>query len=57
MTKLNSLLHDEKSIFVFDEDGVLAKMKFGDNNHYFSEDPSFDSDIQFIRRLTNGTNF
>jgi len=32
-------------------------MGFGDNNHYFFKDPSFDSDIQFIRRLTNGTNF
>ena len=31
-------------------------MKFGDNNRFFSEDPSFDSDIQFTRRLTNGTN-
>ena len=26
MTRLNELLNDEKSIFVFDVDGVLAKM-------------------------------
>ena len=57
MTRINELINDPASIFVFDVDGVLAKMGFGDNNHYFFKDPSFDSDIQFIRRLTNGTNF
>ena len=35
MTKLHSLLFDKNSIFVFDVDGVLAKMEFGDNNHYY----------------------
>ena len=57
MTRLNELLHDEKSIFVFDVDGVLAKMEFGDNNHYYNEDPSIDSDEQFRDAVVGGQNF
>lgn len=57
MTRLNELLHDSKSIFVFDVDGVLAKMEFGDNNHYYSEIPNVDSDEQFTEKLKEGKNF
>ena len=58
MTRLNELLNDEKSIFVFDVDGVLAKMEFGDgNNHYFKSDPGVDSDIAFSRAIVRGHNF
>ncbi len=57
MTRINELINDPASIFVFDVDGVLAKMEFGDNNHYYLEDPNVDSDIQFAREVTRGTNF
>ncbi len=57
MTRLNELLNDEKSIFVFDVDGVLAKMEFGDNNHYYNEDSSIDSDEQFRDAVVGGRNF
>ena len=57
MTRLNELLHDSKSIFVFDVDGVLAKMEFGDNNHYYMEDPNVNSDLQFTERVKEGRNF
>ena len=55
MTRLNELLNDEKSIFVFDVDGVLAKMEFGEgNNHYYKTEPGVDSDIQFSREVVRG---
>lgn len=34
MTEIRKLLNDEKSIFAFDIDGVLAIMEWGDHNHY-----------------------
>ena len=57
MTRINELLNDKESIFVFDVDGVLAKMEFGDNNHYFKVEPGVDSDIQFTREIVRGHNF
>lgn len=57
MTRLNELLNDEKSIFVFDVDGVLAKMEFGDNKHYYKADPNVDSDVEFSRAIVRGHNF
>ena len=57
MTRLNELLHDTKSIFVFDVDGVLAKMEFGDNNHYYLQEEGIDSDVQFSREVVKGHNF
>ena len=57
MTRLHELLSDEESIFVFDVDGVLAKMEFGDNKHYYNDGSDADSDIQFTRALLRGHDF
>lgn len=34
MSRIKELLNDKKSVLVFDIDGVLALMEFGDYNHY-----------------------
>jgi hypothetical protein len=57
MTRINELINDPASIFVFDVDGVLAKMEFGDNNHYFKVDTNVDSDVEFSRAILRGHNF
>lgn len=38
MSKIKELLNDRNSILVFDIDGVLAKMEFGENTHFMDED-------------------
>lgn len=38
MSKIKELLNDKDSILVFDIDGVLAKMEFGENTHFMDED-------------------
>ena len=54
MTRINELINDPASIFVFDVDGVLAKMEFGDDHHYYNDESSADSDIQYTRELLRG---
>ena len=34
MSEIKRLLHDKDSVLVFDVDGVLAVMEFGEHNHY-----------------------
>ena len=34
MSKIKELLHDKNSVLVFDIDGVLSLMEFGEYNHY-----------------------
>ena len=34
MSKIKKLLQDKDSVLVFDVDGVLAVMEFGEHNHY-----------------------
>lgn len=43
MNSIKELLNDEKSILVFDIDGVLAVLEFGEHNHYFLSDEEWDS--------------
>ena len=38
MSKIKELLNNENSILVFDIDGVLAKMEWGEYNHYELDD-------------------
>ena len=38
MSKIKELLNDNESILVFDVDGVLAIMEFGEYNHFIDED-------------------
>lgn len=38
MSKIKELLNDNESVLVFDVDGVLAIMEFGEYNHFIDED-------------------
>lgn len=38
MSEIKRLLNDKKSVLVFDVDGVLALLEFGNNNHYIGDD-------------------
>lgn len=37
-SKIKKLLKDEKSVLVFDVDGVLAPIEYGEYNHYYYDD-------------------
>ena len=50
-SKIQDLLKDEKSILVFDVDGVLAPIEYGEYNHY-----CFD-DEEWARQLERGIDF
>ena len=41
MSKINELLNDKESILVFDVDGVLAVMEWGEYNHYGEDDETW----------------
>ena len=41
MTKIKDLLNDDKSVLAFDMDGVLAKMEWGEHNHFTLVDEDF----------------
>ena len=43
MNNIKELLNDEKSILVFDVDGVLAVLEFGEHNHYSFSDEDWDN--------------
>lgn len=45
MSKIKELLNDKKSILVFDVDGVLALMEFGERNHYYACDEEWDKEV------------
>ena len=51
MSKIKELLNDKESVLVFDVDGVLALMEFGEYNHYILSDEEWDNAV------TNGANF
>lgn len=42
MSKIKELLRDKNSILVFDVDGVLAILEFGERNHYYATDEEWD---------------
>lgn len=42
MSKIKELLNDNESVLVFDVDGVLAIMDFGEYNHYILSDEEWD---------------
>ena len=50
MSKIRELLVDNDSILVFDVDGVLAVMEWGEYNHYEVDDE------EWARRCANGIN-
>ena len=43
MSKIRELLNDPNSVLVFDVDGVLAVMEWGEYNHYGEDDETWAS--------------
>ena len=43
MSKIKELLRDKNSVLVFDIDGVLALLEFGEYNHYYASDDDWDN--------------
>jgi hypothetical protein len=43
MSKIKELLKDKDSVLVFDVDGVLAILEFGEYNHYYMSDDDWDN--------------
>ena len=50
MSKIKDLLNDEESVLVFDIDGVLAVLEFGEYNHFN------DSDEEWFENCSKGKN-
>ena len=50
MSKIKELLNDNESVLVFDVDGVLAVMEWGEYNHYEVDDE------EWARRCASGIN-
>ena len=46
MSRIKELLKDEESILVFDVDGVLALLEFGERNHYYATDEEWDKAVE-----------
>ncbi len=46
MSKIKKLLRDKESILVFDVDGVLAILEFGERNHYYASDEEWDKAVE-----------
>ena len=42
MSKIKELFKDKNSVLVFDVDGVLALLEFGEYNHYYASDEDWD---------------
>ena len=42
MSEIKTLLDEDKTVFVFDVDGVLAKLEFGIHNHYEADDDTWN---------------
>lgn len=51
MSKIKSLLKDKESVLVFDVDGVLAILEFGEHTHFRLNDDDWNKEI------LNGKNF
>ena len=51
MSKIKELLNDKDSILVFDVDGVLAKIEWGEYNHYTLTDEEWN------KACSNGKNY
>ena len=50
-SKIKDILNDNESILVFDVDGVLSLLEFGEYNHYIYDDETWDKENK------NGYNF
>lgn len=47
MSKIKEILNDQESVLVFDIDGVLALLEFGDYHHYKYTDEQWNKQEQF----------
>lgn len=45
-SKINELFNNPKTIYVFDVDGVLARLELGEYNHYFYDDEKWQQALQ-----------
>ena len=50
-SKIQELLNDKSSVFVFDVDGVLAPIEYGEYNHYYYDDE------EWAKKLEEGKDF
>lgn len=48
---IETIYKDEKSVLVFDIDGVLAKYEYGDHNHNICSDEEWDSNAEYYSKL------
>jgi len=46
MSKIQAIIQDESSILVFDVDGCLARMEYGEYNHFALDDDNWNALIQ-----------
>lgn len=51
MSKIKQLLKDKESVLVFDIDGVLALLEFGEYNHYYASDEDWDNFVNSDNNL------
>ena len=51
MNKIHEIINDEKAVLVFDIDGVLAKLEYGEYTHYNVNDE------EWAKALENGGSF
>ena len=51
MSKIKEILNDEESVLVFDIDGVLAVMEWGEYNHYGDDDETWAKKYQEPQRF------
>ena len=51
MSKIKELLKDKESVLVFDIDGVLALLEFGEYNHYYMSDEDWDNFVNSDNNL------
>ena len=45
-SKIKDLFADAKTIYIFDVDGVLARLELGEYNHYFYNDEMWEKALQ-----------
>ncbi len=45
-SRIHELFSSDKTVYIFDVDGVLAKLEFGEYNHYYYNDEEWQKAIQ-----------
>ena len=55
MSQINKLIKDRKSVLVFDVDGVLSLMEWGDHNHFVLSDEEWEKKCNESKNPYNET--